>query len=84
MIILFLLTGTKLDRTVRESIRNSGIDADSYLYGLHPKMCELLINSRSDNTVKSYFNAFKRWERFISLLWTCCFASSTSARRTIP
>ncbi|XP_071172397.1 integrase/recombinase xerD homolog, partial [Mytilus edulis] len=25
------------------------------------------INSRSDNTVKSYFNAFKRWERFISL-----------------
>ncbi|VDI09184.1 Hypothetical predicted protein [Mytilus galloprovincialis] len=59
--------GTKLDRTVREAIRNSGIDADSYLYGLHPKMCELLINSRSDNTVKSYFNAFKRWERFISL-----------------
>ncbi|VDH94313.1 Hypothetical predicted protein [Mytilus galloprovincialis] len=59
--------GTKLDRTVKEAIRNSGIDGDSYLYGLYPKMCELLINSRSDNTVKSYFNAFKRWERFISL-----------------
>ena len=30
-------------------------------------MCELLICSKSDNTVKFYFNAFKRWERFISL-----------------
>lgn len=29
-------------------------------------MCELLLNSKSDNTVKSYFYAFRRWEKFIT------------------
>jgi hypothetical protein len=29
-------------------------------------MCELLVNGKSDNTVKGYLYAFKRWERFIS------------------
>ena len=30
-------------------------------------MCELILNSKSDNTIKSYFYVFKRWEQFISL-----------------
>ena len=65
------MTGIKLNCTVEEAIHHSGIEDDSYLYKLYPKMCELLINSKSDNTVKSYFNSFKRWERFISLHGHC-------------
>ena len=34
-------------------------------------MCELILNSKSDNTIKSYFYAFKRWEQFISLHGHC-------------
>lgn len=29
-------------------------------------MCNLLLNSKSENTVKSYYYSFKRWERFIT------------------
>ena len=50
----------KLSRTVE-------LDVDSSLYELYPKLCDLLISSKNDNTVKSYFNACKRWERFITL-----------------
>ncbi|VDI79474.1 Hypothetical predicted protein [Mytilus galloprovincialis] len=56
-----------LDNTVKEAVQDSGIEVGSYMYELYPKMCELLINSKSDNTVKSYFNSYKRWERFITL-----------------
>ena len=34
-------------------------------------MCELILNSKSDNTIKSYFYAFTRWEQFISLHGHC-------------
>ena len=34
-------------------------------------MCELILNSKSDNTIKSYFYAFKRWEQFFSLHGRC-------------
>ena len=34
-------------------------------------MCELILNSKSENTIKSYFYAFKRWEQFISLHGHC-------------
>jgi len=69
MYLLFylFLTGVKLSHTVEEAIRSTGIKGDSYLFSLFPKMCELLVNCKSDNTVKSYFNAFKRWERFITV-----------------
>ncbi|VDI36148.1 Hypothetical predicted protein [Mytilus galloprovincialis] len=59
--------GITLDNTVKEAVQDSGIEVGSYMYELYPKMCELLINSKSDNTVKSYFNSYKRWERFITL-----------------
>ncbi|XP_063414138.1 integrase/recombinase xerD homolog [Mytilus trossulus] len=64
---LFISTGIALDNTVKEAVHDSGIEVGSYMYELYPKMCELLINSKSDNTVKSYFNSYKRWERFITL-----------------
>ncbi|XP_071153484.1 uncharacterized protein [Mytilus edulis] len=64
---LFISTGITLDNTVKEAVQNSGIEVGSYMYELYPNMCELLINSKSDNTVKSYFNSYKRWERFITL-----------------
>jgi hypothetical protein len=60
------LTGIRIDHFIDEAI-HSGIDVDSSLYEWYPKLCELLISSKSDNTVKSYFNAFKRWEHFITL-----------------
>ncbi|VDI20041.1 Hypothetical predicted protein [Mytilus galloprovincialis] len=62
-----ILSGITLDNTVKEAVQDSGIEVGSYMYELYPKMCELLINSKSDNTVKSYFNSYKRWERFITL-----------------
>ena len=63
----FVLTGVSLARNVENAVRSTGIDEDDNLFKLYPKMCELLVSSKSDNTIKSYFNAFKRWERFISL-----------------
>ena len=62
----FLLTGIKLNHFVDDAIQDSGVETGSYLYSLYPKMCELLMKSKSDNTVKSYFYAFKRWEHFIT------------------
>ena len=54
-----------MSHSVEEAIRSTGIKDDSYLFSLFPKMCEFLVNCKSDNTVKAYFNAFKRWERFV-------------------
>lgn len=56
-----------MNDSIEASIKESGIEEDTYLYKLYPKMCELLISSKSDNTVKSYFNSFKRWQSFIYL-----------------
>jgi hypothetical protein len=62
---LFILTGIKLNQFVDNAIQDSGMKPGSHLYNLFPKMCELLVNSNSNNTVKSKCYAFKRWERFI-------------------
>ena len=35
------------------------------MHDLTSKMTEFLLRSKSDNTVKAYFGAFKRWENFI-------------------
>ncbi|XP_052105787.1 integrase/recombinase xerD homolog, partial [Mytilus californianus] len=64
--IFIFLTGISLDRHVKVAIEDSGVETGSHLYSLYPKMCELLLNSKSDNTVKSYFYAFRRWEKFIT------------------
>ncbi|XP_071166253.1 uncharacterized protein [Mytilus edulis] len=58
--------GISLDRHVKVAIEDSGVETGSHLYSIYPKMCELLLNSKSDNTVKSYFYAFRRWEKFIT------------------
>ena len=41
------------------------------MYSIYPKKCELILNSKTDNTIKSYFYVFKRWEQFISLHGHC-------------
>ena len=64
--MIYILTGIKLDNFVREALEDNGVETGSHLYSLYPKMCELLLSSKSDGTVKSYFNAFRRWERFIT------------------
>jgi hypothetical protein len=61
------LTGFKLRHAVEEAIISTGIKDDSYLFGFFPKIIELLVNCKSDNAVKLYFNAFKRWEHFIAV-----------------
>lgn len=66
MMIISILTGIRLDHFVDEAIQDSGIEVNKLYHG-YPKLCELLLSSRRDNTVKSYFNAFNRWERFITL-----------------
>ncbi|KAJ8313504.1 hypothetical protein KUTeg_008065 [Tegillarca granosa] len=55
--------GLKLDKHVSQNVLDSGADRSS---SLCPRMCKLLLASKSDNTYKSYFNAFKRWELCIS------------------
>lgn len=50
---------------VREVALDSGVKPGSYLDDLCPHMSVLILSSKSDNTNKNYFNAFKRWETFI-------------------
>ena len=64
--MIFISTGIKIDQHVEKAITDSGIKTDSDLYKLCPKMCKILLCSRSDNTTKSYFYAFKRFEKFIT------------------
>ena len=61
------LTGIKLSHFVHDAVQDSGVVPGSYMYSIYSKMCELILNSKSDNTIKSYFYVFKRWEQFISL-----------------
>ena len=55
--------GLKINDHVEAAVLESGVTTDSPLYQLYPKMCKLLLGSRSDNTIKSYFYAFRRWEQ---------------------
>lgn len=48
-----------------DAVAASGIQDGSLLHSLSDKMTSYLVASRSDNTIKSYFNCFKRWEGFI-------------------
>ena len=47
------------------AVLDSGVLPDSYLDELYPYMSILIISSKSDNSNKSYFNSFQRWEKFI-------------------
>ncbi|VDI24493.1 Hypothetical predicted protein [Mytilus galloprovincialis] len=58
----------KINEHVEAAVLESGVTTDSPLYQLYPKMCKLLLGSRSDNTIKSYFYAFRRWEQYITKL----------------
>jgi len=62
----FNFTGLKIDQHVQKAVLESGVTEDSPLYKLCPKMCRLLLESKSDNTTKSYFYGFRRWEQFIT------------------
>ena len=47
-------------------MKDSGVSDSSYLYSLADKMAQHLVESKSDNTSRNYFNSFKRWDHFIS------------------
>ena len=58
-------TGIKICEHVRKAVVDSGITEEDTMFGLYPKMCEMLIKSKSENTNKSYYHAFLRWEKYI-------------------
>ena len=64
MIVVFV--GVSLNTRIQEQVKESGVCEGSSLYNLADHMTGYIVNSRSDNTAKSYFNAFKRWELFIN------------------
>ena len=64
--MFLLLTGIRINSHVEQAVTDSGIQKDNDLFALCPKMSVLLLRSKSDNTTKSYFSAFQRWENFIS------------------
>ena len=47
------------------AVLDSGVSPGSYLDDLCPYMSILILSSKSDNTNRSYFNSFQRWENFI-------------------
>uniref|UniRef100_K1QMW3 Integrase/recombinase xerD-like protein n=1 Tax=Magallana gigas TaxID=29159 RepID=K1QMW3_MAGGI len=42
-----------------------GVEPGSYLSELCPSLSDWILSSKSDNTNRSYFNAYRRWEVFI-------------------
>ncbi|KAK3084685.1 hypothetical protein FSP39_017394 [Pinctada imbricata] len=60
------LWGINLRQNVQQQIEHSGVLPGSELHSLSSKMSEYLLASKSDNTVKSYYNSFKRWRSFIT------------------
>lgn len=42
-----------------------GVEPGSYLSELCPSLSDWILSSKSDNTNRSYFNAYRRWEDFI-------------------
>ena len=61
----FCFVGIRLKARIQDEVQASGVGKDSSLYSLTENMCKYVVNSRSDNTVKMYYGAFKRWEVFI-------------------
>jgi len=59
------LPGINLRHNVERVVEESGVPRDSSLFGLSTKMAQYLVHSRSDNTAKSYFYSFRRFENFI-------------------
>ncbi|XP_061197345.1 integrase/recombinase xerD homolog [Saccostrea echinata] len=61
------LTGIGLHDSIKRNAEKHGVEPGSYLADLCPYLSSWILSSKSDNTNKSYFNAFKRWENFIKV-----------------
>ncbi|CAG2213405.1 unnamed protein product [Mytilus edulis] len=57
--------GIGLKQNVGAAVEASGVSKDHILYDLTGKMSSFLLNSRSNNTNKTYFSSFNRWSAFI-------------------
>ncbi|XP_063433322.1 uncharacterized protein LOC134715214 isoform X1 [Mytilus trossulus] len=57
--------GIGLRDKIKDDVKEAGVDEESELFKYAEHMSSYIVNSRSDNTAKSYFYAFKRWETFI-------------------
>lgn len=42
-----------------------GVEPENYLAELCPSLSDWILSSKNDNTNRSYFNAYRRWEVFI-------------------
>ena len=69
--MIWFSAGIRLKQNVQRQVEASGIGPGSSLHNLASKMSNFLLQSKSDNTVKSYYSAFKRWHDFISAKSHC-------------
>ncbi|CAG2245831.1 unnamed protein product [Mytilus edulis] len=67
--------GIRLRQNVRAAVGASGVSKDHILYDLTGKMSSFLLDSRSNNTNKTYFSSFNRWSTLIKEL---CFNNLTA------
>ncbi|XP_063395983.1 integrase/recombinase xerD homolog isoform X2 [Mytilus trossulus] len=59
------VAGIGLRDKIKDDVKEAGVDEESELFKYAEHMSSYIVNSRSDNTSKSYLYAFKRWETFI-------------------
>lgn len=64
---LTCFTGIGLHDSIKRNAEKHGVEPGSYMADLCPYLSSWILSSKSDNTNKSYFNAFKRWEKFIKV-----------------
>ncbi|XP_062611724.1 uncharacterized protein LOC134273549 [Saccostrea cucullata] len=62
-----VFTGIGLRDSIKRNAEKHGVEPGSYMADLCPYLSSWILSSKSNNTNKSYFNAFKRWENFIKV-----------------
>ncbi|KAK3083122.1 hypothetical protein FSP39_014546 [Pinctada imbricata] len=63
--------GLRITENVEVTVLHSGVKPGTALHNLASKITDYLVQSKSKNTTKGYFNAFKRWERYITSQGFC-------------
>lgn len=55
-----ILTGIGLQDRIMKTAEKHGVEPGSYLSELCPSLSDWILSSKSDNTNRSYFNAYRR------------------------
>ena len=64
--IFLRFSGINLSTKVDEAVRESGFEDSVENRHLADKMKSYLLSSKSDNTNKKYYFAYKKWKQFIT------------------